>query len=278
VRIKYRRKILTKRQDKKVFNRILQFILIFMVFSLMCNIFGKDSVVTNFYKEKVILTPYNLVGVIMIVFALFGFWIGKKKGSILLTIVTFLFDASAITSFSANFINYFSEQKIITTESGVDYGFKWVNVVAIIIIIALALCLVFAIFCLLKNIKIKREKTSEPSIINEFCEEQICSDEKLKGEQEQKIINAIKKTKEYKIGNKICPTCGAPMKLRQNRTNGSWFVGCQKYFTLSKCKFTYNYSKYKKLEEMYNVQDNILLERYYSGQIKIYLEFDDKTK
>ena len=93
--------------------------------------------------------------------------------------------------------------------------------------------------------------------------------EQIKKRQEAEILTAIKAKKEYKIGNKICPACGGELGGNQNKKNGKWFIGCKNYFTDKKCRFTRDYPEYKRYEKLYCVRDDILLERYRKGQIKI---------
>ncbi len=259
-------------KQKIVTDRIIKFIVVILGFSIISKIFGANSEVTNFYKDKVVFTPYNIVGVIMLLCALGGEWIGKKKGSILLKIITFFFNVSSLSSFGVNILNFLPEQKNVVVENKVDYGFKWINIIVIIILIIILVGLFIATISFIKQIKIRRilNKKRVKSNFNIYLKKEKEVLEQIKKRQEAEILTAIKAKKEYKIGNKICPTCGGELGGNQNKKNGKWFIGCKNYFTDKKCRFTRDYPEYKRYEKLYCVRDDILLERYAKGQIKIY--------
>ncbi len=277
---------MTKRRIKKVIKRIIELVLVFSGLSLVSKIFGQNNAITNFYKEKVVFTPYNIVGLILISLSVLNVWVGKKKSSKLLSVVTFLLSAAPAVSFCLNFLNYFSEQKNIEVENKVDYGFECVNIIAGIILTILVVWIIYLVVHLFKSIKnrqllneeenedktcVKKEETKSKFKIYLQKEKEIL--EQIKNEQTQKILKAIKNKVEYKIGNRICPKCGAELKNRQNGQDGRWFIGCDNYFVNIECRFTYDYHDFKRYEELYDVRDDILLERYKNGKIKIDLEF-----
>lgn len=62
------------------------------------------------------------------------------------------------------------------------------------------------------------------------------------------IIVSDNTSRSYKIGHKICPSCGGKLVKRQNHSTEEWFMGCENYFSYINCKFTVSYSEYKKCE------------------------------
>lgn len=83
--------------------RVLSLAALFGIAFLLYKFLGKDSPIFNFYIKKVLFTPYNIVGIFMVIAAVFGVWFGSKRGrkffriiskiSLVLSAVSFLFGA-----------------------------------------------------------------------------------------------------------------------------------------------------------------------------------------
>lgn len=258
---------MTDRQFEKTISRIIKFIPIILGLAVVSNIFGNESKITEFYREKVVFTPYNIVGLIMILCALGGGWIGRKNGSLLFKVVTFLLSSISYFSFIANFVNFFNAQENVV-EDKANYGFNWVNIIVIALIVIFAILLVAGIIKLINFIREERKQNVTECEPNVLLNEENVNLEQIK-QQEEQILKAIKNKIEYKIANNVCPNCNGELKKKQNRINDSWFIGCENYFSGINCRFTCDYKVYKKYEELYAVEDEVLLEKYRNGQIKI---------
>ena len=80
-----------------------------------------------------------------------------------------------------------------------------------------------------------KNKLREPKTLAEF--QQLEGDLKLQKKlQVKKVMNTLAIKAEEK-GGKICPTCGADMKVRKNKKDNSSFWGCTNY---PQCKTTRN--------------------------------------
>ena len=72
-----------------------------------------------------------------------------------------------------------------------------------------------------------KNQLNNPEILKKFKE--LENSDRVK--QKLQVINVMNSlaTKVEAKGGKICPTCGATMKVRKNSKNGSSFWGCTNY-------------------------------------------------
>lgn len=70
----------------KVFNRTAEILFLLLAFLGLGYWLGFDNIITRFFMKKVLLSPFNIVGIIMIICSFCGIWIGKARGHRLLVI------------------------------------------------------------------------------------------------------------------------------------------------------------------------------------------------
>lgn len=70
----------------KVFRRTIEILLLLLAFLGLGYWLGFDNVITTFFMKKVLLSPFNIVGIIMIICSFCGIWVGRATGHKLLVI------------------------------------------------------------------------------------------------------------------------------------------------------------------------------------------------
>lgn len=233
-------------------------ILAFILFlgNTVSKMFGNESVITQFVYEKIVFTPYNIAGIIMICLAPFGIWFGKKGGYYLLKIISFVIAFISIPTF---FSPSPSLSKLID-----DLTFDHIKPIIYVIVVIIILCIVCWIIEVIRTRKILNvgnydsveeasNNAEDPLYINEEkeCEiEREKNDVKgLLGKESNTKKEAYKPSFYYSknelISLGICPQCGSKLVSRQNSHDKSWFKGCKSW---PACNFTVDYHKFKLLK------------------------------
>lgn len=127
------------RRFKKWISRVLSLIVLFTIAFLLYRFLGKDNPIFNFYIKKVLFTPYNIVGIFMVIAAVFGVWFGSKRGRKFFRIVSKISLILSVISFMLGAIEYIrlpndiNVQKNIILSSIAD-KFRIKGIIALVII------------------------------------------------------------------------------------------------------------------------------------------------
>ena len=239
------------------------------MFGLIAHFFGAESEMARAYMDNVLLSPFAVVGMIMVILSFGGIWVGRKNGKILFAFVTLL-GVGSLLAIVAHIL----------------------HAISIIALAVLCLVLIVTILCwtilLLKKLslrkKVKDLKVNSKSITYAKKSQQphkqpqqkqtmgiekpqdknhnATQQPKSKTQQENIVQEApkpetIKSTESIQgrsdygrlIANRICPDCGNGLKSKQNSYDGSWFKGCSSY---PNCEFTVDWRIYKDMERKHN--------------------------
>lgn len=269
-------------------NRVLVLIILFGIGGLLSKLFGPDNEITIWYRENILFTVYNIVGIIMVLLAMCGIWVGTRKGSkmfkavstialvvsivpIIVSIISIVVPKDVAIGVSEHMTNMLNSLKIVLIATG--------SLIALLVLIWIIVKLV-NFFKL--NIRERRYKgqnsrfsyvqANEPKaqdlvskqnetqkFIIEIAHKETSniSNEKLLEEEINKTNEANNSTLEEslnkndyleKIVANICPMCGGRLKSHQNHKTNKWFMGCENYFTSQQCRFTIDYAEYKLLK------------------------------
>jgi len=267
------------------FQRVLVLLTLGLIGGIIKKVFGESSEIARFYNENILFTPYNITGIIMVVLATFGVWCGKKRGHTFFKVVSTVAEIMTILSLLSTAIHWLRLDKIVGQETNdeihkLTMRFRIIGIVVIsIVILSVLLWGIFKIKARLERKKQKKDKENEsnnilmkaPLEVGQINPKgfQNCLKEKGKVikspaakdldtvkdgliSNQSNLISTIivsdNTSRSYKIGHKICPSCGGKLVKRQNHSTEEWFMGCENYFSYINCKFTVSYSEYKKCE------------------------------
>lgn len=286
------------RRIKVWFSRFFAIILLFAIGGIITKFFGETSEVVKFYNEKILFTPYNITGIIMLILACCGVWCGKKGGHRILSVITkvmFVLTALSFISGVVSWIGLDIPKSIAHTAIvKIVHNLKVFGIV--ILSLFGASVLLFVVIKLVGTIKGKSNSSnmSNSSYRHNDINDLYQQSKMLKGildreesqtspdikkqnalssqvivekyeqnnteSSQEKIIDTFPESAYY-IANKICPLCGGKLTGRQNHKTSKWFMGCENYFSSRRCEFTINYDKFKRLENcIKNHEGNIYVD------------------
>lgn len=213
---------------------IFRLIVIIIIAIFLIEIFGKNSIVTNYYFENVLFSPYNIVGVILLILSCFGIWLGKKTSSKLFHIVASIMTISSFLSIFGYNIWYFiggSLNRLFKT---------FIIIVAIIILLIIVIIIITATINYCLNKKEKDINIGKPL---SSIQVQLTSNKRITSVNDKPVMSY-----DEKLSKRICPKCGSKIVSRQNSYDGTWFFGCSQY---PNCCFTEDYRIVKDADRKY---------------------------
>lgn len=127
------------RRFKKWLSRVLSLFVLFAIAALLYRFLGKDNRIFNFYIKKVLFTPYNIVGIFMVIAAVFGVWFGTKCGRKFFRIVSKISLIFSVISFILGAIEYIRLPNDINIQkniilSNIAEKFRIIGIIALVII------------------------------------------------------------------------------------------------------------------------------------------------
>jgi hypothetical protein len=90
----------------QVLKVVFTFMIIGMIYSGICKVFGKDSFIAELFVDNFIFKAYNIVGFILIILFACGIWVGRAKSKALFSIVSAILLLSTIISYIPNVIGF----------------------------------------------------------------------------------------------------------------------------------------------------------------------------
>jgi len=246
---------------------------------LIC-LFGNNNICNLIFK-KILLTPYNIVGIILTFFSIGRAYISKKESSSILKVITlfiYMFTFCSYVFIVCGWLNFDLWNWIW---DNILVGPLTICLYLLLIIIAL-IVLIFIIWLIVILIQnwlenkdeVKYKEYSYLELISkpkkekiEISSQEIFIDENKKiktkeenaKKEENKIINTISiiedefdRTKyEEDISNNICPECGNYLTKRTNPKTGESFRGCTNY-RRKNCRFTISDKRYLEIYKKYH--------------------------
>lgn len=273
----------SRSHNNQVLKLVFTILVSIFIYLIIKDLFGKDSLITKYFFDKVVLTPYNVVGIILIILFSCGIWVGYKNSKILFSIISFLFLIPTLFGTAKIlFPNQIAEFLNGIKQFFINVIIVFAAIVFVVIIIYLSVLIKSKIqdrkYCKrdfendksmptknisnsvengtctkLKNEELKREEVSNESneIVDNNCnnDNNVTKETILQQELSQPLIEIVKH--ERYIANRTCPQCGSILVSRKNRYDDTYFLGCSK-FGKTGCDFTINYVDYYDLKEKYN--------------------------
>ena len=133
-------------------SRVLSLVLLFGIAALLYKFLGKDSPIFNFYIKKVLFTPYNIMGIFMVIAAVFGFWFGSKRGRTFFRIVSKITLVISVVSFLFGAINLIKLPNDLEVQKNLilsNIAEKWRIVGIIILVISVVIFVGFILYNLI---------------------------------------------------------------------------------------------------------------------------------
>lgn len=98
------RRCYTLKHFGQVLKIVLSLIILSLIYTGICKLFGKDSIIAKFFMNNFIFKAYNIVGIILIILFACGIWVGRKKAKILFSVVSSIMLVFSILSYIPNII------------------------------------------------------------------------------------------------------------------------------------------------------------------------------
>ena len=225
------------------------------------------------YKDKVLFTPYNITGMIMLILNLFGIWLGRKTGIKLHSAVKKIMWVVSLAPYLATPFSWlkleFQNDPIID-----EIIARLKNIGRLFLVISFLIAMLF-LLCAVRAWKKKREKCAKKNDVDlssnaesvqnfPFSKEPMLPIVTSVTEERPAVSNApteriplssfILDGEKYLIAfaNGAGPHCGGRLRSRQNHQTDKWFKGCENYFTEKKCGFTLDYWAFKNIQRKYS--------------------------
>lgn len=213
---------------------IVRLVILVIIAVILNKIFGKNSIITNYYFENILFSPYNIVGMILLVLSCFGIWLGRKTSSKLFHIVASITAIGSILAIFGYNIWYFIGSALSQLVKIL------IVVIGIIVSLAIIIAIITAIIDSRSNKKdqdINIERPLPPIQVHQMSNKKITP-----------ICDKPVMSYDEKLSKRICPKCGSKIVSRQNSYDGTWFFGCSQY---PNCYFTEDYHIVKDADRKY---------------------------
>ena len=246
---------------------------LFLILKFLTSILGDGNPIVELYKEKVLFTPYNITGMIMLVLNLFGIWVGRKTGiklhsavkKIVWLISTLPYLATPLSWLKLEFQNDPIIDEIIA---------RLKNIGRLFLVISFLIAMLF-LLCVVRTWKKKRVKSARKSDVDLSSNVESVQNSPLPKESILPIVTSVTEGRPavsnataerisfpsfildgekylIAIANGICPRCGGRLRSLRNHQTDKWFKGCENYFTEKKCGFTLDYWAFKNIQRKYS--------------------------
>lgn len=247
--------------------------------TLFIRVFGIKSNITVLFIKQFVLTPYNIVSIILFILYINKIWLGKKKSKILYYLVYVILMLPTFFS-TLHYIFPKIMNKITNSIANFIITLVIIGFISSIIILTIKLIRKKDEITINNNsiIKSNLPKVNNPNVLINLHSgyENIKKDNIIKNEIVNKtmqtnsnVASYYNKEKQNKIlqtqinikpvyyntdkciANRICPKCYNKLMARTNSYDGSYFLGCSAYGKTG-CNFTINYKEY------YNIKDKLI--------------------
>lgn len=246
---------------------------LFLILKFLTSILGDGNPIVELYKEKVLFTPYNITGMIMLVLNLFGIWVGRKTGIKLHSAVKKIVWLISTLPYLATPLSWLKLE--FQNDPIIDEIIARLRTIGRLFLIILFLTAMLGLLCVVRTWKKKREKIARKTGVDLSPNIEGVQDPSLPKEPIAPIVasvaegwtsvsnttaeriplsSSILEGEKYliAIANGVCPHCGGRLRSLRNRQTDKWFKGCENYFAEKKCGFTLDYWAFKNIQRKYS--------------------------